>query len=410
MIPFHSLPAAPDSLQPRLLKGVRVLDLTTSIAAPYATMLLGDLGAEVIKVEKPGAGDDSRAWGPPFLEGESLWYLSVNRNKKSLALDYSTREGLDALHRIAARCDVLIVNLVSRVQKKLGIDYETIRAIRPDIVFVSITGFGLTGKRANISSYDLIAEGYSGVMDITGEAESPPQKIGTPAADLLAGMDAVIGAISALFDRARTGDGHLVDISMVESMTRFLTPRIVTYLGSGEVPRRTGAKDSVIAIYQSFDTADLPITLGLGNNGIWSRFWEAVGDVEFGADPRFSSNAKRHRHRPEIVARISALLATKPRADWLAAFEAARVPAGPINRVDEIAADADLIDRGFFYQMARGSLNIPQVGLGIAIDGMPHAPRTPPPALGQDSDDVLRDIAGLDATAIGDLRARGVVG
>jgi crotonobetainyl-CoA:carnitine CoA-transferase CaiB-like acyl-CoA transferase len=372
-------------------------------------MLLGDLGADVIKVERPAGGDDSRAWGPPFLEGESLWYLSVNRSKRSLALDYSTPAGLEVLHCIARNCDVVLLNLVPRVQKKLGVDYETIRAIRPDIVYVSITGFGLTGRRADMSSYDLIAEGYSGVMDITGEASSPPQKIGTPAADLLAGMDAVIGAIAALYDRAQTGKGHLVDISMIESMARFLTPRIVSYLGSGEVPVRTGAKDSVIAIYQSFDTADLPITLGLGNDGIWARFWEVVGDVVFGADPRFASNAKRRENRDEIVARISVLLATEPRSHWLSVFEASRIPAGPINRVDEIAADPDLIDRGFFYRMRSEALDIPQVGLGIAFDGQSHVPSIPPPALGHDSDVVLREIAGMDAAGIADLRAKGIV-
>jgi crotonobetainyl-CoA:carnitine CoA-transferase CaiB-like acyl-CoA transferase len=407
--PSSKLPAVPDRSSPQPLRGVRVLDLTTSIAAPYATMLLGDLGADVIKVERPIGGDDSRAWGPPFLEGQSLWYLSVNRNKRSLALDYSTPAGLEALHGLVRNCDVVLLNLVPRVQKKLGVDYETIRAIRPDIVFVSITGFGLTGRRANMSSYDLIAEGYSGVMDITGEASSPPQKVGTPAADLLAGMDAVIGATAALYDRAQTGNGHLVDISMIESMTRFLTPRIVSYLGSGEVPARTGAKDSVIAIYQSFDTADLPITLGLGNDGIWVRFWEVVGDVAFGADPRFASNAKRRENRDEIVARIAVLLAAQPRSHWLSMLEAARIPAGPINRVDEIAADADLIDRGFFYRMNADSLEIPQVGLGIAFDGRSHIPRMPPPALGQDSDAVLREVGGLDARAIDALRAEGIV-
>lgn len=409
MIPLNTLPLAPTGLAPTLLRGVRVLDLTTSIAAPYATLILGDLGAEVIKIEKPKGGDDSRAWGPPFLDGESLWYLSVNRNKKSVALDYSTPEGLDALYRLIEKCDVLILNVVPRVQQKLGIDYEKVKALRPDIVFVSVTGFGLTGARADRSSYDLIAEGYSGVMDVTGEADSPPQKVGTPAADLLAGMDAVIATIAALFDRARTGEGHLVDISMVESMTRFLTPRIVTYLGSGEVPRRTGAKDSVIAIYQAFETADLPITIGLGNDGIWRRFWATMGDEPFGADPRFASNADRRQHREEIVARIGVLLAAAPRSHWLDIFRDARIPAGPINRVDEIAADRDLLDRGFFYRMPRGASEVPQVGLGIRFDGRPHAPMDPPPLLGEHSDAILGNVAGMTQAEIADLRDKGVV-
>jgi len=400
----------PDGVAPTLLTDVRILDLTTSIAAPYATLLLADYGAEVIKVERPGTGDDARAWGPPFLEGESLWFLSVNRNKKSLALDFTTEAGLALLHRIAATCDIVVVNMLPRVQQKLRVDYETLRKIRSDLIFISITGFGLTGRRADMTCYDLIAEGYSGIMDITGEADSPPQKIGAPAADLLAGMDAVIGAISALFDRARTGQGHLIDISLVESMTRFLTPRIVTYLGSGEVPKRTGAKDSVIAIYQSFDTADLPITLGLGNDGIWKRFWATVDDPEVGNDPRYATNADRHRNRAEIVTRISAVLAKQKRDYWLERFAAAKIPAGPINRVDEVAADADLISRGLFYSMRRESLEIPQVGLGVGIDGQRPAPRTPPPRLGEHSAEVLRQLCHLDADAIARLRDQGVIG
>jgi crotonobetainyl-CoA:carnitine CoA-transferase CaiB-like acyl-CoA transferase len=392
-----------------LLSGVRVLDLTTSIAAPYGTMLLADLGAEVLKVERPKTGDDSRAWGPPFLAGESLWYLSVNRNKKSVTLDYTTEAGRAVLYALVRVCDVVVTNSVRNVQKKLGIDQDSIKAMRPDIVFVSITGFGLTGDRADRTSYDLIAEGYSGVMDITGEADSPPQKVGTPAADLLAGMDAVIGTLAALLDRKRTGQGHIVDVAMIESMTRFLTPRIVTFLGSGEIPRRTGAKDSVIAIYQAFDTADLPITLGLGNDGIWRRFWETVGEPQFGSDPRFATNSDRLQHRPEIVDRIARLLATRERSHWLALFEKAKIPSGPINRVDEIAADSGLMDRGFLYQMQGEKSAVPQVGLGITFDGQRSAPRSAPPGLGAHNDEILHALAGLSEEDIGLLRDKGII-
>lgn len=409
MPPVSALPDQPDSPPFRLLDGVRVLDLTTSIAAPYATMLLGDLGAEIVKVERPGNGDDSRAWGPPFHEGESLWYLSVNRNKASITLDFSSEEGLEVLYRLVGVADIVVTNLVPRVQAKLKVDHETLKSVRPDIIFVSLTGFGLTGARSGKSAYDLIAEGYSGVMDITGEAENPPQKVGTPAADLLAGMDAVIGAIAALYDRAKTGNGHVIDISMIESMTRFLTPRIVTYLGSGEVPRRTGARDSVIAIYQAFETADAPITLGLGNNGLWQRFWDAMGCPERGLDERFASNADRHAHRPEIIAEIQSLLFLEGREHWLDLFDSVGIPAGPINRVDEIASDQHLMDRGFIYQMDRDGLSIPQIGLGIHVDGLPSSPRMPPPILGQHTDDILSNWAGLETDHIGSLRARGVI-
>lgn len=408
-LPVDDLPPAPDNAPVSLLDGVRVLDLTTSIAGPYATQLLADFGAEVIKVERPGSGDDTRAWGPPFLHEQSLWYLSVNRNKQSVTLDYSTPEGLGVLHRLVARCDVVVLNLVPRVQRKLRVDYASLRAVRPDLVFCTITGFGLEGARADKTSYDLIAEGYSGIMDITGEADSPPQKVGAPAADMLSGMDAAMAVMAALFERRGSQKGHLIDIAMVESMTRFLSPRIMTYLGSGEVPRRTGAKDSVIAVYQSFDTADEPLTLGLGNDRIWQRFWEAVGDPDYAADPRFASNAERHSLRPEIVARIQALLRERTRDEWLRLFEANGIPSGPINRIDQVAGDAELARRGLFYAMPMGNVPVPQVGLGIAIDGEPAAPRLAPPALGADTAAILGTVAGYSGPEIDGLRQRSVI-
>lgn len=409
MPPFKNLPLPPDGEPLNLLHGVRVLDLTTSIAAPYATMMLGDLGAEVVKIERPKTGDDARAWGPPFLDEQSLWFLSVNRNKSSVTLDYASDAGRAVLYRLVAAADVVVVNLVKRVQRKLKVDYEALRAIKPDLIFVSLTGFGLTGPNAEKSSYDLIAEGCSGVMDITGEADSPPQKIGTPAADLLAGMDAVIATQAALFDRARTGNGHCIDISMVESMTRFLTPRIVAYLGSGEVPRRTGARDSVIAVYQSFDTADEPMTIGLGNNGIWTRFWSALDQPEVADDPRFSTNAQRQVNRPEITAKIQSILRTRPRDHWLAVLDAAKIPCGPINRVDQVAADQSLIDRGLFYQLECNGSHVPQVGLGIQFDGAARPPRSPPPRLGEHTETVLRQWAQLGDSQLSELRDAGVI-
>lgn len=409
MFPVDRLPPAGTSGSFKLLDGIRILDLTTSIAAPYATMLLGDLGAEVIKVERPKTGDDSRAWGPPFLDGQSLWYLSVNRNKSSVTLDYSSDAGREILYALVAACDVVVVNLVPRVQQKLKVDEATLRAINDKLIFVSLTGFGLHGTRANNTAYDIIAEGYSGVMDITGESDSPPQKVGTPAADLLSGMDAVIATLAALFDRQKTGNGHTVDISMVESMTRFLTPRIVTYLGSGEVPRRSGARDSVIAIYQAFETADEPLTLGLGNNGIWQRFWDAVERPEIGQNPHFATNADRHAHRAEIVAIIQEILLTKPRSHWLELTREWKIPCGPINRVDEIIADRELNERGFFFRMEDDGQRIPQVGLGIRIDNEVSWPRSAPPALGADTRELLGRLAGLDKAALDALQQDGVI-
>ena len=247
VIPADALPVRSLAQGFNLLEGVRVVDLTTSVAGPSATMLLADMGAEVLKIERPKGGDDARAWGPPFLDSESLWFLSVNRNKKSIALDYSQPDGLDVLHRLVRLADVVVVNLPPRVARKLKVDAESLHSVRSDLIYVSITGFGLKGERADWTCYDLIAEGYSGIMDITGDAGGEPQKIGAPAADMLAGQDAAFAAVSALFSRQRTGKGHVVDIALVDSMTRFLSCRIMPYLGSGEVPTRSGGKDSVMS-------------------------------------------------------------------------------------------------------------------------------------------------------------------
>jgi len=408
-LPMNDLPPKALGGGLDLLAGIRVLDLTTSIAGPYAGMLLGDLGAEVLKVERPGRGDDCRAWGPPFLDGESLWFLSVNRNKHSITLDYSGEAGRAVLHDLARRCDVVLVNLVSRVQRKLGIDPPALAALRPDLVHVSLTGFGLQGPRADMPCYDLIAEGYSSVMDLTGEAQNDPQKVGTPAADLIAGMDAAMITLAALLDRARTGRGHALDVAMVDSMTRFMSPRIVPYLGSGIVPRRTGAKDSVIAVYQVFHAADAPMNLALGNDAIWKRFWSAVGEPGVGEDPKYASNAQRHAARAEIVARIAAVLKLKPRDHWLPLLAAANVPAGPIYRADEVAADAALKERGVFYRLEADGRAIPQVGLGIQVDGAQAGIRMAPPRLGEHTENVLSSLLGYDNERIAKLRAGNVI-
>lgn len=393
-----------------LLQGVTVLDLTTSIAGPYAGQLLGDFGATVIKVEKPAGGDDARAWGPPFLAGESLWFQSVNRNKHSVTLDYARPEGAATLKELGRRADVVLLNLVSRVQKKLGVDHAALSAIRPDLVHVSITGFGLTGGRADLPCYDLVAEGYSGVMDMTGDLEAPPQKVGTPAADLLAGEDAAMATLAALFRRERTGLGAVIDISMVESMTRFMAPRILPYLGSGELLRRSGGRDSVIAIYQAFDTADDPITLGLGNDAIWQRFWKAVGTPEASAQPGREDNEARRRQRELIVNEIGQILLTKGREEWLDIFASARVPAGPINRLDQVVEDPELRSRGFIYAVNRDGVRLPQVGLGIMVDGAAEGCSRPPPRLGADNVRIFQEWLGMAPEQLAQLRTTGIIG
>jgi crotonobetainyl-CoA:carnitine CoA-transferase CaiB-like acyl-CoA transferase len=393
----------------QLLAGVRVLDLSTSIAGPYAAMLLGDMGAEVIKVERPGGGDDARAWGPPFIADDSLWYVSVNRNKRSITLDYTNELGRTVLADLIRASDVVIVNQLPRIQKKLGVDSEACKALRPDLVHVSITGFGLHGQRSGWACYDLIAEGYSGIMDLTGEANGPPQKIGAPAADMLAGSDAAFATVTALFDRSRTGCGHSIDVALVDSMTKFLMCRIVPFLASQEEPRRSGGKDSVIAIYQAFETADFPITLGLGNDAIWERFWTAVGQPDVGHQSRYDSNSKRREHRAEIVDLIQSLLRAKGRGHWLELFNHARVPAGPIYTVDEVTRDDQLRKRGLFYTLDADGRQLPQVGTGFQVDGKANVARVPPPKLGASTMEILRDVLKRNETEIENLRRSNVI-
>jgi crotonobetainyl-CoA:carnitine CoA-transferase CaiB-like acyl-CoA transferase len=407
--PVKRLPRLAPGVGFTLLDGVRVLDLTTSIAGPYATQLLADFGADVIKVERRGHGDDARTWGPPFLDGEALWFISVNRNKRSLALDYGTPGGAAVLRELIAKADVVVLNQTPRVSSKFGLDVKSVRKLCSDIIYVSITGFGLDGERSDWPCYDLIAEGYSGVMDLPGEPGGEPQKIGAPAADMLAGQDAALSTMAALYSRTRSGRGHVIDIALVDSMTRFLACRIVPYLGSGEIPRRSGGKDSVIAIYQAFDTADDPITLGLGNDSSWKRFWTVVGQPERADDKSTVSNKNRRMQRAKIVADISAILKTRPRAHWLSLLRAARIPSGPINRVDEVSDDPLLLQRGLFYCLEDGGRQVPQVGLGICIDGAASKPQRRPPLLGEHSAELLREILGFDDAKIEELRRQAII-
>jgi crotonobetainyl-CoA:carnitine CoA-transferase CaiB-like acyl-CoA transferase len=392
-----------------LLSGIKVLDLTTSIAGPYAGQLLADLGATVIKIEKPRSGDDARAWGPPFLHGESLWFMSVNRGKHSVELDFSQPQGLELLRRLVSQCDVILMNLVARAQRKLGLDAATLRALNARLIHVSLTGFGLNGSRADLPCYDLIAEGYSGVMDLTGEADSPPQKVGTPAADMLAGHDAAMATLAALLRRERDGQGCDIDVSMVESMSRFMAPRLMPHLGSGEVYRRSGGRDSVIAIYQVFETADEPMTLGLGNDAIWKRFWAAVEQPEFALVADYATNALRRAKRTEIVETIAGILRRQPRAHWLQVFESARVPAGPINRADQVVQDKALHESGFIYQCDGPHGALPQVGLGIRFDGRTEGTEMPPPKLGAHTEHILRSWLGCSAEDLDRYREQRII-
>jgi len=404
-IPMDNLPTLQLGSGFDHLQDIVVVDLTTSVAGPYATMLLADMGATVIKIERPGGGDDARHWGPPFLDGQSLWFVAMNRNKQSLTLDIATAEGRAVLNDLVKRADVVVTNQPPRVQKKLQTDFDSLVAHNPALIYAAITGFGLNGERTDWTCYDLIAEGYSGVMDITGAAGGAPQKVGAPAADMLAGQDAAMAVMAALIKRFRDPSPQLLDISLVEAMTRFLACRVTPYLGSGEMPRRSGGTDSVIAIYQAFDTADDPMTLGLGTDGIWKRFWQAVGDPNYADNPAYRSNADRREHRAEIVVHIQDVLKQHTRAEWMEIFSTARVPAGPINSVADVTADAALRDRGLFFTLEDGDRRVPQVGLGIQFNGETMQPRALPPELGAQTDEILERILNYTAARIAELRS-----
>ena len=394
-LPLFSLPTGQSNSAGDFLEGIRILDLTTSLAGPYATMLLGDLGADVIKVERPGAGDDSRGWGPPFIDDLALWFIACNRNKRSVTLDYSQPRGYEILLDLARSSDAVVVNQRPSLQQRLGTDAASLREVKSDLIHVSLTGFGLSGPHAERASYDLIAEGFGGVMDMTGEIDGAPQKVGTPAADLLAGQDAAMAFLAALIRRQRTGVGCAIDVSMYESMARFMTPNLSTYLGSGHCPRRSGGKASVIAIYQVFETLDEPMTLALPNDRIWARFCEATDMQWLLDDNTLQDNRSRQENRQKLVKTIQDLLRKMPRSYWLDLFGEHDVPAGPIQKIDEVANDESLHDKGFLYTIAGDGTPQPQVGLGIRFDNRALGYTRAAPGLGEHNAEVLRDVVNL---------------
>lgn len=389
-----------------LLSGIWILDLTSSIAGPYGVQLLADLGASVVRIEVPVTGEDARAWGPPFVHGESLWFAAVNRRKRGTTFDITSATGRERLHRMLAHCDVILLNLVGRVRRKLQFDGPGLRAINPRQIHLSPTGFGFGSDGCDLPCYDLIAEGYSVLMDLTAEEHSAPQKVGTSAADMLGG-DAALAVLAWLLHRDRTGQGGDIGVSMVEGMLRFMAPRLLPYLGSDELSRRSGGPDGVVAIFQVFETMDEPITLGLKNDAISTRFWKAVRDADFGICPVFQSNADRRRHRAVIVGRIAAILRAGPRPHWLQAFAEACVPADSVHRLKELTADTEFPMSGFLYQTKDRDGGLPQVGLGIRFDGRTDG--TESPTLGEHSPSILQEWLGCNVTQVDELRARGVV-
>lgn len=404
------------------LAGLRVLDLTRILAGPSCTQMLGDLGADVIKVERAGAGDDTRKWGPPYLKDangkdttESAYYLAINRNKRSITLDLAKPEGQALAKRLLAKCDVLIENFKVGDLAKYGLGYEQLKAEFPRLVYCSITGFGQTGPYAPRAGYDMLAQGMGGVMSITGQPEgkpgSEPMKVGIGITDLMTGLYAAVGILSALRHRDATGQGQHVDMALLDTQVAWLVYEGMNYLVGGQVPKRRGNGHPNIVPYNVFPCSDGYVILAVGNDGQFRKFCEFAGDAALSQDPRFLTNPLRLANRDACEAAVGALTRTRPQKHWVDGLAAAGVPCSPVNTIDQVFADPQVIAREMVVKMhhAKVGVDMPMIASPIKMSETPPAYRRAPPVCGQDTDDVLRELLKLPDEEIAALRARGVV-
>jgi crotonobetainyl-CoA:carnitine CoA-transferase CaiB-like acyl-CoA transferase len=401
------------------LHGLRVFDLTRVLAGPTCTQILGDLGAEVIKIERPGSGDDTRKFGPPFLKdgagretAESAYFLSSNRNKRSVTLDLTQPEGQGLARRLVARCDVLVENFKHGGLAKYGLSYEQLKADFPGLVYCSITGFGQTGPYAAKPGYDVLIQGMGGFMSITGAPDGAPQKAGIPIADLMAGMYAAVAVNAALRHREATGEGQYIDIGMLDTQVAMLSMQGLNYLSTGKTPKRLGNAHPNIVPYQTFATADGDIILAVGNDAQFQRFCAFAGVAELAGDERFSTNAARVRNRDELTERLAPVLAGQPSRYWIEGLETRNVSCGPINTIDQVFADPQVVARGMKLEMphpAAGEAPVPLIASPIRMSATPPSYAYPPPLLGQHTDEVLQELLGLGQEELAALRERGVI-
>ncbi len=400
------------------LEGLKVVELARILAGPWAGQTLADLGAEVIKVERPGAGDDTRGWGPPFLEGENgerldaAYFHSCNRGKRSLAVDFEKPDGQEIVRRLAADADVVIENFKTGGLAKYGLDYAGLSAVNPRLVYCSITGFGHDGPYAHRAGYDFIVQGMGGAMDLTGEAEREPQKPGYAIADICTGLYAVIAIQAALRRREITGRGAEIDMALFDTQLAVLANQAMNYLVSGVPPRRMGNAHPNLVPYQVFETLDGPVVVATGNTRQARDFERIVGRADLGLDPCYATNADRIRHRAEYIGALNAATAKLRRADLLDELEAANVPAGPINTLAEAFADPQALARGMRMDLpataARGG-SAPSVRSAVMMDGQAQTAERAAPRLGEHTEAVLAGL-GYNEAARERLRARGVVG
>ena len=407
---------------PAALSHIRVLDLSRVLAGPWCTQNLADLGAEVVKVERPGSGDDTRAWGPPWLKdaagkdtGESAYFLSCNRGKQSLALDIAHPEGSRIVRELARHCDVLVENFKVGGLAKYGLDWDSLRAINPRLVYCSITGFGQSGPSAGRPGYDFIVQGMGGLMSVTGERDGAPgggpQKVGVAVADLFTGMYATVAVLAALTFREKSGQGQHIDLALLDAQVAMLANQNMNFLVSGQAPERLGNAHPNIVPYQTFATADGHLILAVGNDAQFRRFCELAGCSGLADDARFASNPARVAHRAALIPLLDPILRSRTTQDWVGALEAAGVPCGPINRLNEVFEDPQVRHRGLRIDLPHPTAgSVPQVASPIRLSATPGECASPPPLLGQHTREILREWLGLPDAELARLRDDGVIG
>ena len=392
------------------LKGIRVLDLSRVLAGPFVTQLLGDLGAEIIKVEAPGRGDETRSWGPPFADGEAAYYLSVNRNKKSVTVNLKTPEGVDILKKLAKISDVFIENFKVGGLKKYGLDYESIKKENPRIIYVSITGFGQTGPYKDRPGYDFIIQGMCGVMSVTGEPEGEPMKVGVAWTDVITGLFAGNAILAALFEREKSGMGQYIDISLLDSAIAAMVNQASNYLISGIPPRRYGNAHPNIVPYQAFKTKDSYMILAVGNDSQFKKFCEVAGRNDLAENPDFSTNPLRVKNRNKLIPIIKEVMLTRTTAEWCADLVKAKVPCGPIYNMKEVFEDPHVQSREMVVKMEHPTAGeISLVGTPLKFSRTKVQFRLPPPLLGQHTDEVLHKLLGINEKTLKVYHEKGII-
>lgn len=387
------------------LQGITVLDLTRVLSGPYCTMMLADMGARVIKIEQPGKGDDTRAWGPPFLEGESAYFMSINRNKESVTLDFKHPDGRALLERLIAKADVLVENFRPGTLAKMGLDYAAISEKQPRLVYCSISGFGQTGPRSAEPGYDAVIQAEGGLMSITGAADGPPFRLGVAIADIVSGMFAAYGVSMALHARQQTGKGQQVDLAMLDAVTALLTYQAGNYFASGNVPRRLGNRHPSIAPYETFAASDGDFVIAVGNDDLWKKFCAVTGLDRHPGIEQFATNRQRVTSYDALRPIVAAALHKQPRSFWIEQLTAAGVPCGSVRNLEELFADAQIRAREMIARVEHetiGSLEL--LGIPVKLSATPGSVKTAPPRLGEHTDAVLAGDLGLDAAAVAKLR------